>query len=187
MRFNKKVKIFVVLAMVAVLGIAVTSFAGWGRGNWGYGMMGSGYGMMGSGYGMMGSGYGMMGPGYGMMGPGYGPQQGGNNGSGYYGNSGNEEMARFDKEHQAFYEETRLLEEKLLQKELELRSELAKPEPDGKKAAGIQKEITDLEVQLSQKRSDHERHMRSALSRGYGQRGTYGGGMGGGTGAGCGF
>ncbi|MEE9117020.1 MAG: hypothetical protein V3U02_00310 [Calditrichia bacterium] len=167
MRFSKKVKIFMVLAMVAVLGIAVTSFAGWGRGNGGYGMMGSGYGMMGSGYGMMG--------------PGYGPQRGGNNGSGYYGNSGNEEMARFNKEHEAFYEETRLLEEKLLQKELELRSELAKPEPDGKKAGGIQKEITDLEGQLSQKRSDHELHMRSALSQGYGQRGMSG------QGAGCGF
>ena len=37
MSFNKTGKIFMVLAIVAVLGIAVTSFAGWGRGHWGYG------------------------------------------------------------------------------------------------------------------------------------------------------
>jgi hypothetical protein len=179
MKSRKTGKILMVLAIVAVLGIAVTSFAGWGRGNWGYGMMGQGYGMMGSGNGMMS--------------PGYGMQPGGNNGSDYYGNQGNEEMARFNKEHEAFYEETRLQEEKLLQKELELRNELAKQEQDGKKAAGIQKEIIDLESQMSQLRSDHERHMQSALSQGYGQRRTYGsgGGMGGGMGAqgtaGCGF
>ncbi len=43
MSFNKTGKIFMVLAIVAVLGIAVTSFADWGRGHWGYGShMGSG-------------------------------------------------------------------------------------------------------------------------------------------------
>jgi zinc resistance-associated protein len=175
MNFNKTGKIVMVLAVVAVLGIAVTSFAGWGRGHWGYGHhMGSGYGMH--------RGW-ADGPG------GYGSQ-------GYQSNLSDEDLARLDKERQAFFEATSELRDELYQKELELRSELTKPEPDAKKAAGLQKEISNLEGQLDQKRLDQQIKMRKDFPRfgyrgqGYGRgewgmgRGMYGGGYGRG-GGGC--
>ncbi len=174
MNFSKTGKIFMVLAIVAVLGIAVTSFAGWGRGYGGYGYH--------------------MGPGYGMYrggadGPfGYG-------GSGFQSNQRDENMARLDKERLAFFEATADLREKLYQKELELRSELAKPEPDASKASGLQKEISNFESELDQKRLDQRIKMRKDFPRsgfrgsGYGPRGMgmgsgmYGGGYG--RGGGC--
>ncbi len=172
MNFSKTGKIFMVLAVVAVLAIAATSFAGWGRGHWGYGRH--------------------MGPEYGMhhgweQGPmGYGGQ--GYQGRGYQGDLSDEDIAKLDKERQAFFEATSDLREKRYQKELELRSELAKPEPDAKKAVGLQKEISDLESQLDQKRLEHRIKMKKDLprfgNRGYGYgprgrgmgRGMYGGG-----------
>ena len=156
MNFSKTGKIFMVLAIVAVLGIAVTSFAGWGRGHWGYGDH--------------------MGPGYGMhRGWGDGPR--GYGGSGYQSDLSDEDIAKLDKERQAFFEATSDLREKLYQKELELRSELAKPEPDAKKAAGLQKEISNLESQFDQKRLDHRIRMRQDFPR-IGYRGHGGMGMG---------
>lgn len=170
MNFNKTGKIFMVLAIVAVLGIAVTSFAGWGKGHWGYGQH---------------------------MGPGYGMHRGWADGSRGYGSQGyqsdlsEEDIARLDKERRVFFESTSELREGLYQKELELRSELAKPEPDAKKAAGLQKEISNLEGQLDQKRLDQQIKMRKDFprsgNRGYGGmgmgRGMYGGGYG--RGGGC--
>ncbi len=156
MNFSKTGKIFMVLAIVAVLGIAVTSFAGWGRGHWGYGDH--------------------MGPGYGMhRGWGDGPR--GYGGSGYQSDLSDEDIAKLDKERQAFFEATSDLREKLYQKELELRSELAKPEPDAKKTAGLQKEISNLESQFDQKRLDHRIRMRKDFPR-IGYRGHGGMGMG---------
>lgn len=164
MNFSKTGKIFMVLVIAAVLAIAVTSFAGWGRGHMGYGYhMGPGYGMRGG------------------WGPGYG-------GQGYESNMSEEDIARLDEERRAFFEGTSDLREQLYQKELELRSELAKPEPDAKKAAGIQKEISQLESEFDQKRLDHRIKMRKDFPRlgsggyGYGPRGRgmgrgmYGGG-----------
>ena len=158
MNINKTGKIFMVLAIVAVLGIAVTSFAGWGRGHWGFGQhMGSGYGMH--------RGW--------ADGPrGYGSQ-------GYQSDLSDEDIANLDKERKAFFEATSELREQLYQKELELRSELAKPEPDAKKAAGLQKEISNLEGQLDQKRLDQQIKMRKDFPR-FGNRGYGGMGMGGG-------
>jgi zinc resistance-associated protein len=170
MSFNKTSKIFMVLAIVAVLAIAVTSFAGWGRGHMGYG------------------GY-HMGPGYGMhRGWAEGPR--GYGGPGYQSDLSDEDIAKLDQERQAFFEATSDLREKLYQKELELRSELAKSEPDAKKAAGLQKEISSLESELDQKRLDQQIKMRKDFprsgfrGRGYGRggwgmgRGMYGGGYG---------
>ena len=174
MSFSKTGKIFMVLAIVAVLGIAVTSFAGWSRGHWGYGNH--------------------MGPGYGMhRGWSDGPR--GYGGRGYQSDLSAEDFARLDKERQTFFEATSDLRESLYQKQLELRSELAKPEPDAKKATGLQTEISNLEGQLDQKRLDHRIKMRKEFPRsgymgqGYGRggwgkgRGMYGGGYG--TGGGC--
>ncbi len=167
MSFNKTGKIFMVLAIVAVLGIAVTSFAGWGRGHGGYGDY--------------------MGPGYGMhRGWSDGPR--GYGGQGYQSDLSAEDLARLDKERQAFFEATSESREQLYQKELELRSELAKPEPDAKKATGLQKEISSLEGQLDQKHLEQRIKMRKDFPRsgymgqGYGPRGMgrgmYGGGYG---------
>lgn len=167
MNFNKTGKILVVLAIVAVLGIAVTSFAGWGRGHWGYGNhMGSGYGMH--------------------RGWADGPR--GYGGQGYQSDLSAEDLTRLDKERQAFFDATSELRGALYQKELELRSEMAKAEPDAKKAAGLQKEISNLEGQLDQRRLDHQIKMRKDFPRsgymgqGYGGmgmgRGMYGGGYG---------
>ncbi|MGD2185884.1 MAG: periplasmic heavy metal sensor [Desulfobacterales bacterium] len=167
MNFNKTGKILMVLAIAAVLAISVTSFAGWGRGQWGYGHH--------------------MGPGYGMH-RGWGGGPSGYGGYGYQSGLSDEDMARLDKERRAFFEATDELREELYQKELELRSELAKPEPDAKKAAGLQKEISNLEGQLDQKRLDQQIKMRKDFprfgyrSKGYGRggwgmgRGMYGGG-----------
>ena len=174
MRFNKTGKIFMVLTIAAVLAVAATSFAGWGRGHGGYGYH--------------------MGPGYGMhRGWGQGPR--GYDDQGYQSDMSDEDMANLDKERQAFFEATSDLRENLYQKELELRSEMAKPEPDAQKAAGIQKEISNLESQLDQKRLDHRIKMRKDFPRsgyrgdGYGPRGRgmgrgmYGGGGGYGPGS----
>jgi Spy/CpxP family protein refolding chaperone len=162
MNFSKTGKIFILLATVAVLAIAATSFAGWGRGHWGYGYH---------------------------MGPGYGMHRGwGQDSRGYGSNLSDEDIAALDSERQAFFDATSDLRKNLYQKELELRSELAKAEPDAKKAAGLQKEISDLESELDQKRLDHRIKMRKNFPRfgaggyGYGPRGRgmgrgmYGGG-----------
>ena len=167
MNFSKTGKAFMVLIIVAVFAIAATSFAGWGRGFGGYGYH--------------------MGPDYGMhRGWGQGPR--GYGGQGYQSDLSDEDFTKLDKERQAFFEATSDLRENLYQKELELRSELAKPEPDAKKAAGLQKEISGLESELDQKRLDQRIKMRKDFPRfgyrgdGYGPRGRgmgrgmYGGG-----------
>ena len=108
MSFNKTGKIFMVLAIVAVLGIAVTSFAGWGRGSMGYGNH--------------------MGPGYGMhRGWSDGPR--GYGGQGYQSDLSAEDIARLDKERQAFFEATSEFREELYQKHLEQRIKMRKDFP----------------------------------------------------------
>jgi zinc resistance-associated protein len=172
MSFSKTGKIFMVVVIVGVFAIAATSFAGWGRGG-GRGWGGNCWGP-GSGYGSRGYG-----------------------GQGYQSNLSEEEMNKLNQERQAFFEATSDLREKLYQKELELRSELAKPEPDAKKAAGLQKEISSLESELDQKRLEQRIKMRKEFPRsgyqgyGYGPRGRgmgrgmYGGGDCYGGGGGC--
>jgi zinc resistance-associated protein len=170
MNFNKTAKIMMVLAIAVVLGIGVTSFAGWGGRYWD-----SGYHM----------GPAQMGPGYGMH-RGWSDDPRGYGYPGYQGNLSDEDLARLDKERRDFYEATADLREALYQKELELSSELAKAEPDAKRAAGLQKEISSLESQLDQKRLDQRIKMRKDFPRfgyrGYGGmgmgRGMYGGGYG---------
>ena len=169
MNFSKTGKVLMGLVVVAVLAIAVTSFAGWGRGHRGYGYH--------------------MGPGYGMH-EGWAQGPGGYGGPGYRGDLSDEDAAKLNQERQAFFEATSDLREKRYQKELELRSELAKPEPDAKKAAGIQQEISDLDSQLDQNRLEHRIKMKKDFPRfgyrgdGYGPRGRgmgrgmYGGGYG---------
>ena len=82
---------------------------------------------------------------------------------GYYGEPGNdyrtdlkdEDIKALDEERIAFLKATDSVRQNLYSKELELRSELYKENPDVSKAGAMQKEISELESELDQKRLDH--------------------------------
>jgi zinc resistance-associated protein len=156
MKMNNLGKIIAVTAIVGIVGFAATSFAGWGRG-WGSG----GY--------CLGQGSGW-----------------GGGATGYQGNLSAQDFAKLNKERQAFFEDTRGLRENLYQKELELRSELAKQDPDAAKAATLQKEVSDLQSQLNQKRIEHRIKMQKENPEFFADRG-YGGGYGYGPRGGMGY
>ena len=105
---------------------------------------------------------------------------------GFGGDLTDEEIGALQKERNAFFESTRELREKLYQKNLELRAEMAKQNPDAKKAAELQKEVSELDSALDQKRLDHQLKMKKDHPQIYGK--GLGGGMGprGGMGSGCG-
>jgi Spy/CpxP family protein refolding chaperone len=167
---NKLGKIIVIAAIIGMVGYAATSFAGWGRG-WG----GGGYCQgQGGGWGQRGSG---------------------SAAPGNQGNLSDQDIDKLQKERQTFFEDTREMRENLYQKELELRSEMAKQDPDVNKAVALQKEVSELEGQLSQKRVEQRLKMQKEnpdlfAGRGYGMGRGYGkggGGMGRGYGMGRGF
>ena len=163
MKMNNLAKIIVAAAIVGIVGFAATSFAGWGRG-WG------------------GGGY--------CLGQGPGGGRWGGVAPGYQGNWNDQDLDKLNKERQAFLEDTRELREKLYQKELELRSEVAKQDPDVNKAVALQKEVSELQGQLDQKRVEQRIKMQREnpnvfAGRGYGSGYGYGpGGMGMGYGPG---
>jgi len=82
---------------------------------------------------------------------------------GYYGEPGNdyrtdlkdEDIKALEEERTAFLKATDSIRQNLYSKELELRSELYKENPDVSKAGALQKEISELESELDQKRLDH--------------------------------
>jgi hypothetical protein len=119
-----------------------------------------------------------------MAGGGYGPS----GGSGPWGGGADltdEEIAALQKERNAFFEQTRDLRDKLYQKGLELRAEMAKQSPDAKKAAELQKEVSGLEGELDQKRLDQRIKMQKENPKLYGK--GFGRGMGPGHGMGPGY
>lgn len=127
----------VILAIIGMVGLAATAFADWemGPGNRGW----------------------RMGPGHnrGMMGDpeaGYGP---GWCGQGYAANLSEADLKKIDDARQAFFDATKSLKQNIYQKELELRSEFAKENPDAGKLSSLQKELSELEGQLDQKRISH--------------------------------
>jgi hypothetical protein len=89
---------------------------------------------------------------------------------GYYGDQGygygsrgdlNEDQIKsLEKEQTAFMQSTQTIRQDLYSKQLTLQSELSKSDPDFGKATVLQKEISDLEAQLDQKRIDHMTKMR---------------------------
>jgi hypothetical protein len=109
-------------------------------------------------FGHMGGGYGY----YDRMHGGPGMHQG------YYGEPGydnradlkNEDIKALEEERSAFLKATDGIRQNLYSKELELRSELYKENPDVSKAGALQKEISELESELDQKRIDHMIKMR---------------------------
>ncbi len=66
-----------------------------------------------------------------------------------------EQVKAIEEERNAFRKETESLRQNLNVKELELRTELARENPDAKKALALQKEISGLESDLDQKRIEH--------------------------------
>lgn len=128
-------KLIVGLTVAVVIGI----------GTYAFGHMGGGYGY----YGRMHDGPMMMYQGnYGE--PGYD----------YRTNLNDEEIKALEKERSAFLKATDSIRRNLYSKELELRSELYKENPNAAKAEALQKEISELESELDQKRIDHMIKMR---------------------------
>jgi zinc resistance-associated protein len=156
---NKKAKGILIITVVAIFGFTTLSFAGWGRG----------YGHM------MGSD--SWGPG---MHSGYGYNQGG-----YYGNLSAEEIAKLDQQRAEYFKATEDLRQKLYEKELALRSELAKEDPDTGKASKLQSDISTLQSDLDQERLNYEIKTRKSVPSynrgpgGYGPMMGYGPGGGG--------
>jgi Spy/CpxP family protein refolding chaperone len=137
--------VIITIASIALIGIGINAFAHGGMG-WG-----GGWGHHGQGWHHQG---------------GYGPV--------YEGQLNNEQYKQFDQKREAFFKETQELRDKLFEKERELQNELAKDEPDASKASRLQKEISELQAQLDQKRIDHMIEMRKLnpnIGRGYMMRG----------------
>ena len=136
MKIKNLTKTLIVLTLVAIMGIGVTAFAdkGKGKGKAMYAHSGQ--------YGADGSGYGR----------GYGKR-------GFMGNLSEEEIAKLNQERSAFFKATQDLRQNIYQKRLELNSELAKKNPDPKKAGAIQKELSGLKGQLGQKRTEYRIRM----------------------------
>ena len=107
---------------------------------------------------------------------GYGP-----GGSGYGADLSEEDYRKMEEQRKAFFEGSDKLRQELHRKNLELESEFAKETPDAAKASAIQKDISQLQADLDQKRIDHRLKMREInpkAGKGYHGRG-YGRGMGG--------
>lgn len=154
MRNSNLSKILIILAVVTLLGFGAKAFADWGMG---YGHRGWGH-----------------------HGPGWHHQGWGGSGYGGYmmGNLNEKDLKALEDERRAFFEETETLRQNLYAKDLELRSELAKENPDVKKASRLQSEISQLQAQLDQKHVEHRIKMRKInpyAGRGYmGGRGGMG-------------
>ncbi len=129
---KKKAKGILILMVVAIFGITTLAFAGWGRG----------YSHM--------MGPDSWGPGWHHRG-GYGYGQ-----EGYYGNLSAEEIAKLDQQRSEFFKATEDIRQNLYAKELELRSELAKENPDTSKASKLQSDISKLQSNLNQERLNYE-------------------------------
>ena len=133
MKIKNLTKTLIVLTLVAIMGVGATAFAGKGKGNARYAQSGQGgqYGCDGSGYGRQS----------------------------FMGNLSEEEVAKLNEERSAFFKATQDLRRNIYQKRLELNSELAKKNPDPKKAGAIQKELSGLKGQLGQKRTEYRIRM----------------------------
>lgn len=123
--------------------------------------------------------------GWGRGGGGDCPAAGGGYGPGRGADLTDEEIAALQKERNAFFEQTRDLRDNLYQKGLELRAEMAKQNPDAKKAVELQKEVSGLQGELDQKVLDQRLKMQKENPKLYGR--GFGRGMGPGYGMGPGF
>lgn len=129
MKKNITNKALIALTVLAVIGFGAYAFAheegGYGHYGWGH-----------------------HGPGHheGWNGPGYDNMNK---------NLSDDEIAKLEKERESFYRATDDLRQDIYTKELELKIELSKENPDNQRAAKLQKEISGLEAKIDQKRIDH--------------------------------
>lgn len=128
-------KILMVLTVLAVIGFGAYAFAdrGMDYGHHGWGHHGTGW-----------HHEACSGPGYGRM----------------MGDLSDADIEKLENERSAFLTATEDLRRDLYAKELELRTELNKENPDSQKAADLQKEISSIEAKLDQKRVDNMIKMR---------------------------
>jgi Spy/CpxP family protein refolding chaperone len=71
-----------------------------------------------------------------------------------------EQQKQMDAQRRAFFDATRKERQNLNAKQLELRAEMAKSEPDIKRASALQKEVSILQANLDQERLEHIMAMR---------------------------
>jgi hypothetical protein len=98
----------------------------------------------------------------------------GGSGYGYKSDLSEEDYKKLDDQMQTFYKETESIRQKIYEKELALRSELAKENPDAKKASDLQKELSEFESDFNQKKIGHKLALRKAnpnFNRGFMGRG----------------
>ena len=84
----------------------------------------------------------------------------GSPGFGAWSNLSEEEFKKLYEARNVFFEETKELRQRLYEKELDLKSVLARENPDAQKGARLQKEISELEAQFDQKHLGHLIKMR---------------------------
>ena len=156
MRFKHMALTITILALVGLIGYSVSAHAGWG------------------------------GRGGNCDGPGYANCPRGGYGPGGGANLTDEQIAVVQKEREAFFEGTRDLRDRVYQKSLELRAEMAKQNPDAAKAAALQKEVSGLHSELAAKRLEQQLKMKKEHPEIYSKAFGRGSGMGGGRGMGMG-
>jgi flagellar basal body-associated protein FliL len=162
MKHKKKIAILMSMLMVfALAGLAAVAVAGQSStGTYNQGMQNR----------QMGSG-----------GQNWGGQHGSNwnnRSRGNWGNMGNmnaEDRQKMQREYDAFLKDTQGLRQELDQKNVALRNELARQNPDDRKVADLQNETARLKSQLYQKEQVHMEKMRK-INPNMG-RGRMGGGM----------
>ncbi len=144
MKTNKLRTALVSLVAVSVIAVGATAFAGKGMGNQGDDR----------GYGDCGKQNRRGGCAYGQMNADLTPEQ----------------REQMETERQAFFDATKNDRQDLYAKRLELRAEMAKSQPDLKKASALQKEVSNLQGSLDQERLGHIMAMRKInpdAGRGY--------------------
>jgi zinc resistance-associated protein len=93
---------------------------------------------------------------------------------GRYSGLTDEKVKSLDKARNDFFNTTRKLRNNIFQKQLELRSELARQEPDSGKAKDIQKELSGLEAKFDRKHLEHKLEINNIapkFNRGFAGRG----------------
>jgi Spy/CpxP family protein refolding chaperone len=98
-------------------------------------------------------------------------------GCGAFDSLSEEEIKKLDAERSTFFETTKDLRRNIYQKRLELASEMAKENPDAATAAALQKEVSDFNAQMAQKRLEHILRVRKInpdLGRGFWDGGPMG-------------
>ena len=135
MKANATNKIMIVVSVVAILGLGSYVYADWGMndGHRGWHSGGSGRYHM----------------------------EGYNQGHMRQGNMSSEDYNKLTQEYETFRKETEGLRKELYNKDLELRREMSKNDPDKNKVFAIQKDISELTSQLDKKALDFELNARN--------------------------